>query len=65
MKARIIILPDGQVSAFTDEGSFDAGKAKIEALWQTLRASGLDFSEVGQVEQHKHDHQHVHQHAQE
>lgn len=63
MKARIVILPDGQISIFTDEGTLESGKLQIESILSALQASGLEFSEIGQVEQHKHAHEHAGEHA--
>jgi len=63
MKGRIVIMPDGQVAFFVDEGDFEGGKAKLEKLVKTLRAGGVEFTEVGQVEQHRHDLENAHEHA--
>lgn len=59
MKVRVIVLPNGQVSVFADEGTFDQAASKIEAIMAALGAQGIEFSEVGQVEAHRHDHEHV------
>lgn len=59
MKMRVVVLPNGQINIFADEGTFAEGKEKIEALLAALGAAGIEFAEVGQVEQHKHDHEHV------
>lgn len=65
MKMRVVITPDGQVSVFSDDGTFGEGKEKIEMIMAALQAQGIKFDEVGQVEQHRHDHngQHVHNHT--
>jgi hypothetical protein len=65
MKARIVILPDGQVLIFVDEGTLETGKVDIEKLLSDLRAQGVAFDSVSAVEQHRHadarieEHDHV------
>ena len=58
-----MILPDGKLSVFIAEGTFAEGKVKMEKMLSDLGLDGLEFSEVGQVEQHKHDTEHAHVHA--
>ena len=60
MKARVFVLPDGNIQIFVDEGNFVEAKAKTEALLAQLKAQGLPVEMVGQVEQHKDDVSHVH-----
>jgi hypothetical protein len=68
MKANIVILPTGEVSIVTQEGAFEAGKERIEALLQALKLQGLKIDLAGQIEQHRHDdegghlanHEHAH-----
>ncbi len=55
MKARIVILPTGQVSIFVDEGTLETGKVAIEKLLSALDAQGIQFASVSAVEQHRHD----------
>lgn len=55
MKARIIITKDGKVIFLADEGTLESGAEKIQALIRKLAARGVNFSEVGQPEQHRHD----------
>lgn len=67
MRIRVVILPDGQISVFTDEGSFAEGKEKIEAVFAALQVKGIQFVETSPVEQHRHDHEplesHTHTHS--
>lgn len=63
MKARIIITPDGNLAAFIDEGTFEEGKIKLERLLADLSGLGIDLTEIGQAEQHRHDDQHAQLHA--
>ena len=66
MKANIVITLEGQVQIITQEGSFEAGQAKIAALLAALQAQGLEISLDGPVEQHRHgpnDNLHAHTHA--
>jgi hypothetical protein len=60
MKARIVILPDGQISAFIDEGTFEAGALELENLFKSLEASGIKIASLSQAEQHRHDQPHEH-----
>ncbi len=59
MKARIVILPTGQISVFVEEGSFEDGKLAINRFLAELQAQGLDFESVSDVEQHRHEDQHL------
>jgi hypothetical protein len=65
MKARIVVLPDGSIRLFVDEGDFSQASAKLRALAQAL---GGQLAEIGEVEQHRHAdgavvHTHVHAEA--
>jgi len=59
MKARIVILPTGQISVFVEEGSFEDGRLAIARLLAELEAQGLDLESVTGVEQHRHAAQHL------
>jgi len=61
MKARIVILPTGQISVFVEEGSFEDGRLAIARLLAELEAQGFDFESVSDVEQHRHESQRVEQ----
>lgn len=63
MKARIVILPSGQVSVFVDEGTFETGAKAIKQLFTELDAQGVQFDSVSAVEQHRHDEQKVEAHS--
>jgi len=54
MRAKIVILPTGQISVFVEEGSFEDGRLAIARFLAELEAQGLDFESVSQVEQHRH-----------
>ena len=54
MKARIVIV-DGKVSVFVEEGSFEEGKSAIAGLMASLGAQGIQFDAVSTVERHRHD----------
>lgn len=62
MKARIVILPTGQVSIFVDEGTLESGAKSIEQLFDELEAQGVTFDSVSAVEQHRHGDQKVEVH---
>jgi len=63
MKARIAILPTGQVSIFVDEGTLETGAKAIEQLLAELDAQGVAFDSVSAVEQHRHDDHKVEEHS--
>ena len=63
MKARIVILPTGQVSIFVDEGTLESGAKAIQQLFDELNAQGIAFDSVSAVEQHRHDGQKVEEHS--
>ena len=41
MKARVVILPDGQISVFVDEGTFESASPELEKFFKNLSASGV------------------------
>ncbi len=55
MKAKIVIGLDGSIGIVTEQGTFEAGSAKIEALLEALNLDGLDIRLEKPVEQHRHD----------
>jgi len=65
-KIQVVITPEGQVAFTVAEGEYNSAKAEIEAMINSLQLAGIEFSEIGEVERHRHDHahldQHVHQH---
>ena len=67
MKMRLVISPTGEIGLFSDEGTFDEGKVKIESLIKQMQSAGMSMDEIGQVEQHRHDpdgrHVHLEEHA--
>lgn len=67
MKVRIVVTNDGQVSLFSEDGTFSEGKEKLELMLKYFQAQGIELSDIGQVEQHRHDGDgvlagHVHSH---
>jgi hypothetical protein len=59
MKARIVILPTGQISIFVEEGNFEDAKLSLNRFLAELEAQGIDLESIGEVEQHRHDDQHL------
>jgi hypothetical protein len=57
MQLRIVILPDGRLGLYSEDGSFAEGEQTIAAVLATLGAVGIELAEVGRVEQHRHDDQ--------
>jgi len=69
--SRIIILTNGEISVYTDEGTFEDGVDGIKKLFDSLAAT-VTFESVSEPEQHRHDgtdkaheYLHAHHHAQE
>ena len=60
MKARVVILPDGQISVFVDEGTFESASPELEKFFKNLSASGVKIESLSQAEQHRHDGQSTH-----
>lgn len=54
MKARIVILPTGQVSIFVDEGTLAEGEKAIRFLLDQLGDQDIKFNSISAVEQHRH-----------
>ena len=61
MKARIVILPTGQITIFVEEGNFEDAKLSLNRFLAKLEAQGLDLESAGEVEQHRHESQSVEQ----
>ena len=56
MKATLrVVIVDGKVSIFVEEGSFEEGKSAIAGLMASLGAQGIQFDAVSAVERHRHD----------
>ncbi len=53
-RAKVVILPDGQMSIFIREGSYEEGRQKLQALIKSLGAAGVEFADEGKIEQHRH-----------
>jgi len=56
MRVRIVVK-DGKLGFFTEDGTFEQGGKQIFALRQQLGLAGLDIALDGPVEQHRHDDQ--------
>lgn len=52
MKARIIITPEGGLTVFVDEGTFETASAAAKTLITQL---GSLIVSAGEPEQHRHD----------
>ena len=59
MHLRIVILPDGRLGLYSEEGTFAEGEETLAEVLTTLGAAGIELAEVGRVEQHRHDDQQV------
>jgi len=61
MKARIVILPTGQITIFVEEGNFEDAQQSLNRFLAELEAQGLDLGSIGGVERHRHESQSVEQ----
>jgi len=59
MKARIVILPTGQITIFVEEGNFEDAQQSLNRFLAELEAQGLDLGSAGEIEQHRHAAQRV------
>jgi len=57
MQLRIVILPNGRLGLYSEDGSFAEGAQALAEVLATLEAAGIEPSEVGRVEQHRHEDQ--------
>lgn len=55
MEIQIIVTQNGKLSIFSKQGDFIEGKEKIDLILQILKAEGIKFDSLGDVEQHSHD----------
>ena len=65
MRIRIVLMPTGEIGLFSEQGTFTEGDQELTRLLNELGATGIQFAQIGDVEQHRHDdmttHQHVHE----
>ena len=59
MQLRIVILPDGRLGLYAEDGAFAEGERAIAEVLAALGAAGIELAEVGRVEQHRHEDQPV------
>jgi hypothetical protein len=62
VQARVFILPGGKLQIFIDSGTDDQAVEATQAILAKLKASGMEFDEVGDIEFHRDgrsDHIHV------
>jgi hypothetical protein len=52
--SRVIVLPNGEISVYTDEGTFEDGVGGIKLLFESLAAT-VTFASTSEPEQHRHD----------
>ncbi|WP_322489388.1 hypothetical protein [Chloroflexus sp.] len=61
MEIKVFVLPGGKVQIFVDgQVSFEQAQQITKAVIAQLQAGGVEFSEIGTVEQHKDGASHVH-----
>jgi hypothetical protein len=60
----VVIGLDGKIEFAVAQGEFSAAQVAINQTIEGMRAEGVEFSEVGEVERHRHDHAHEHAHVQ-
>lgn len=60
LKARVMVLPKGQLQVFVDNGTLIESKSLIEAMAETLQAAGVNAQVSGKIESHRDQIQHAH-----
>jgi hypothetical protein len=61
VEIKVIVLPGGKVQMFVDgQVSFEQAQQITQAVIAQLQAGGVEFSEVGAVEQHRDGVSHAH-----
>lgn len=61
MEVKVFVLPGGKVQIFVDgQVSFEQAEQVTKTVLAQLEASGVAFSEVGTVEQHRDGVSHAH-----
>jgi hypothetical protein len=56
-KIQVVILPDGKVKAFVDKSQaidYEAARNMLARMLGTLETEGIEFDDIGQIEQHTH-----------
>jgi hypothetical protein len=62
-KVKVVILPNGSITAYVEEGTFDDGKKALQKVLAGLAGDGIDFADIGAVEMHKHENVGVENHV--
>ncbi len=55
----IIVSLDGKISVVVNEGEFEAASDAIKLVIADLQLSGIELSDIGEIERHRHDHEHT------
>lgn len=56
----LVIKQNGEIEFAVANGEYEAAKTAIQQTIEQLRAAGIDFSELGDIERHRHDDPHTH-----
>jgi len=62
-RVKIIILPDGRITAYVEEGTFDDGQKALAKVLAGLAGEGIDFEDIGAIEMHRHEQTAVENHV--
>lgn len=57
---RVFVLPGGKIQIFVDNGTEEEATVATRSVLAKLQASGIAFSEIGDVEFHRTGGTHVH-----
>lgn len=60
MQMCVIVLADGTIQIFGDEGPFEEARQATERLLALLAEKGVPVERIGEIEQHRPDVEHVH-----
>lgn len=57
---RVFVLPGGKIQIFVDEGTEEEARLATRAVLTQLKASGIPFSDISDIELHRTGGTHVH-----
>jgi hypothetical protein len=57
---KVYVLPQGTIQVFIDDASDEEATALTKQVYVTLKASGIPFERIGDVEFHRSGGDHVH-----
>ncbi len=59
-KVKVYVLPQGNIQVFVDDASDEEAVDITKRVYATLKASGMPFDRIGEIEFHRNGGDHVH-----